>query len=104
MPIKIIITLLASVLSLAQCAHYDYSKPNLQQGNLLSKRNVHTLKLGMTKEDVAIRLGTSLIGSTFNNDRWDYVYTWQHKGILVEKKHVVIDFKNDRVVKIQYVI
>lgn len=62
-------------LSLSNCAVYDFSRRVVEQGNLLPQSKVERLKVGMSKNDVAILMGTSLLSPTFNNDRWDYAYT-----------------------------
>ncbi|MDA3914029.1 outer membrane protein assembly factor BamE [Oleiagrimonas sp.] len=55
-------------------------KPAVQQGNLLQKKTVDKLKIGMTKRQVAVLLGTPAITSPFNHDRWDYVNTMYMQG------------------------
>lgn len=60
-------------LSLSGC--YDYSRKFVQQGNLISAKKIQRLRLGMTKEDAAILMGTSLLSPTFDENRWDYAYT-----------------------------
>jgi outer membrane protein assembly factor BamE len=76
---RIIIFLLGIILTLTltQCASFDLSRRVAQQGNLLPQSTINRLKIGMTKNDVAILMGTSLLSPTFNNDRWDYAYTWR---------------------------
>lgn len=75
MRIRTILLSLAFILSLTNCASYDFSRRVVQQGNLLPPSKVERLKIGMSKEDTAILMGTSLLSPTFNNDRWDYAYT-----------------------------
>ncbi|CAM2820819.1 TmRNA-binding small protein A [Legionella worsleiensis] len=100
-----IITLLVSVilsLSLTQCASYDFAKRISQQGNLLPQSKVARLKIGMSKNDAAILMGTSLISPTFNNDRWDYAYTWRRGTGPMEIRNVVIYFKGNSIVRIEH--
>lgn len=70
---------------LTQCTSYDFARRVAQQGNLIPKSRVDRLKTGMSKENVAILMGTSLLSPTFNNDRWDYAYTWRrgHGNITI---------------------
>lgn len=76
---RIIVFLLGILftLTLTQCTSFDFARRVAQQGNLIPKAKVDRLKAGMSKNDVAILMGTSLLSPTFNNDRWDYAYTWR---------------------------
>ncbi|EHL29442.1 outer membrane protein assembly factor BamE [Legionella drancourtii] len=76
---RIIVFLLGVLftLTLTQCTSFDFARRVAQQGNLIPKAKVDRLKVGMSKNDVAILMGTSLLSPTFNNDRWDYAYTWR---------------------------
>lgn len=66
--------------SLLNCMPYDFSRRYVQQGNLLPAAKMTRLKVGMSKEDCAILMGTSLLSPMFNNDRWDYAYTFRDGG------------------------
>ena len=76
---RIIVVLLSILfsLTLTQCSSFDFARRISQQGNLLPKAKIDRLKVGMSKEDVAILMGTSMLSPTFNEDRWDYAYTWR---------------------------
>jgi outer membrane protein assembly factor BamE len=102
MQIKIILISALLALSLTGCTSFDFSRRVVQQGNLLSEATVGKLKQGMTKEEVAILLGTSLLSPTFDNQRWDYAYTWRRGSGSNKMRQVVIFFQNDRVVRIQH--
>jgi outer membrane protein assembly factor BamE len=88
------------MLSLTHCVSYDISKRVVQQGNLLPEKKIKHLKLGMSKEEVAVLMGTSLLSSTFNNNRWDYVYTWRKGSGSDAVRHVLIYFSNNLVTRI----
>lgn len=49
-------------------------RPDMQQGNLVTKEMVEQLHLGMTKLQVQFLLGVPLLRDMFHQDRWDYVY------------------------------
>lgn len=68
------IILALCAMQLCSCG-YDYSRRVVQQGNLLPQAKINRLKIGMSKEDVAILMGTSLLSPVFNENRWDYAYT-----------------------------
>lgn len=63
------------ILSITACNSYDFSRKVVQQGNLLPHAKISRLHLGMSKTDVEILMGSTLMAPTFNNDRWDYAYT-----------------------------
>ena len=89
------------MLLLTHCASYEYTKREVQQGNLLPEKKIKQLKRGMTKEEVAVLMGTSLLSPMFNNNRWDYVYTWRKGSGSDAIQHVIIYFANDRVIQIE---
>ncbi|OGV36587.1 MAG: RNA-binding protein [Legionellales bacterium RIFCSPHIGHO2_12_FULL_35_11] len=101
MQIKIIFIFISLVISLSSCTGFDYSRIRVQQGNLLSQSSIDRLHLGMIKEDAAILMGTSLMSPLFNNDRWDYAFTYQKMGKIRKTKNLVLYFKNNRLVKIE---
>lgn len=89
-------------LTLTQCVSYDFSRRITQQGNLLPMEKIERLKIGMSKDDVAILMGTSIISPTFNNDRWDYAYTWRRGSNALEIRHVSLYFSRGSLVHIEH--
>nr|WP_242602083.1 outer membrane protein assembly factor BamE [Legionella yabuuchiae] len=102
MRIRNILILLTSFLVLSSCASYDFQRRPVQQGNLLPESKLERLNIGMSKQDAAILMGTSLLSPVFNNDRWDYAYTWRKGNIASEVRNVSLYFKNDRLVRIEH--
>ncbi|MBY0545035.1 MAG: outer membrane protein assembly factor BamE [Gammaproteobacteria bacterium] len=71
--------------------------PSVQQGNIITAENVANLKLGMSEDDVQYALGEPVLQSTFNNDQWDYIYTYQPKDNgPVEEKRVSLFFNSQK--------
>lgn len=101
MRIRIILILVSITLYLSACTTYDYSKQYVQQGTLLTGEQFQRLRIRMSKEDVAILLGTSLISPVFQNNRWDYAYTWQKHGKMKCIRSVSLFFNNDRLERMQ---
>ena len=54
-------------------------KLDINQGNYLSQDMVDKLKVGQTKQQVRLALGTPLITNAFHDNRWDYVYRVQER-------------------------
>ena len=73
--------------------------PDVQQGNLLDKKNVDQLQPGMTKRQVLVLLGTPSVISPFDNDRWDYVSTFSHRGKPMTTRTLTLSFNNDTLVR-----
>lgn len=99
--IMIIISILLSC-TLTQCVSYDFSRRIVQQGNLIPSDKIERLKIGMSKEDVAILMGTSLLSPTFNNERWDYAYTWRRGTGNMEIRHAALYFSKGRLARIEH--
>ena len=102
MQIRFFFIAIALILSLTNCASYDFSRRVIQQGNLLPQATTDRLRIGMSKEDAAILVGTSLLSPTFNNDRWDYAYT-SHKGNRpMHIRNLSLYFSQGRLVRIEH--
>lgn len=72
----------------------------IQQGNVIDPAKVAQLKIGMSKEQVRYVMGTPILQSTFNDDKWDYVYTLRDHKHRYSYKHVGMVFKNNQLVSI----
>lgn len=94
-----LITLFFSLM-LTHCASYDFSRRVVEQGNLLPEQMIARIKIGMSKNDVAILTGSSLLSPTFNNDRWDYAYTFRKGNGSTQVRNLVLYFAQNRVVRI----
>jgi outer membrane protein assembly factor BamE len=101
MQLKAMLITIVLLLSLTSCAYYDFSRRIVQQGNQLPESKIQRLKIGMSKEDAAILMGTSLLNPTFNNDHWDYAYTWRKGNRLPKVSHLTLYFAHDRLSRIE---
>ena len=72
-----------------------------QQGNITTAKQCARLKLGMSKTEVAIVLGSPLINPTFNDNRWDYAFTWQKGESPLVLKRLSLYFSHDRLIAIK---
>lgn len=100
MRVKTIFMSIALTLSLSDCASYDFSRRTVEQGNMLPQTTVSRLKIGMSKNDAAILLGTSLLSPTFNNDRWDYAYTLRKGNGSLLLRNLTLYFSHGRLIRI----
>ena len=72
----------------------------VQQGNFLEKRNTDQLVTGMTKVQVRYLLGTPMMPTIFDNDRWDYLYYLKIGRKEPIQRQLTVYFKEDKVDKI----
>ena len=70
-------------------------KLDIPQGNVITQEMVDKLKPGMTRSQVRFVLGTPLVVDAFRDNRWDYAYTLQKGGKVVESRRVTILFDGD---------
>ena len=97
----------AAALSLAACATVEKYTPSwmgvyridINQGNYLSQDMVDKLKVGMTKQQVKLVLGTPLITSAFRDNRWDYVYEFERQGRMREHRNFTVWFAEDKLAR-----
>ena len=76
-------------------------RPDMVQGNFISKEQLERLKVGMDREEVKVILGTPLITSVMHPNRWDYVFAFKRGDTqLVEQRQVTIIFEKDLLSKI----
>ena len=77
--------LIISIVLLSACSNSPLSFPgvyrlDIPQGNLITQDQVDQLRPGLTKRQVNFIMGTPLIQDTFDQDRWDYIYSFQPGG------------------------
>ena len=69
---------------------------NIPQGNIITQDMVDQLRPGLTKRQVNFIMGTPLVKDTFNQDRWDYLYSFQPGGGERVQERLTIYFENDQ--------
>jgi outer membrane protein assembly factor BamE len=72
----------------------------VQQGNFLEKRNTDQLTTGMTKVQVRYLLGTPMMPTIFDADRWDYLYYLKIGRLKPMERQLTVYFKDDKVDRI----
>lgn len=71
-------------------------KIDVQQGNVVEQDMVTQLRKGMDKKKVQFIMGTPIIKDTFNDKRWDYVYTYEYGGGHTERRNLTLIFDQDQ--------
>ncbi|OXL16164.1 outer membrane protein assembly factor BamE [Polynucleobacter cosmopolitanus] len=76
-------------------------RPDMVQGNFISKEQLEKVKLGMDREEVKVVLGTPLITSVMHPNRWDYVFAFKRGDTqLVEQRQVTLIFEKELLIKV----
>lgn len=87
--------LMAASCSLSRISIPRVFKITIQQGNLISQEMIDQLKPGMTRTQVAFVMGEPVARNTFNEDRWDYIYTVVVPGVYSDEKRMSLYFENE---------
>lgn len=93
-----IIAALLLVLSLSACGLY-YHQP-IRQGNVLTPDQVAQLQPGMSKTQVHYLMGTALVESGFQHNRWDYVFYYRNTSAHVRQSKISLYFVNGKLTNI----
>jgi outer membrane protein assembly factor BamE len=75
-------------------------KIDINQGNFITQDLVEKLKVGQTKSQVRIILGTPLVADAFHANRWDYVYRFESGGRVLEERKFTVLFQDDKLTKL----
>jgi outer membrane protein assembly factor BamE len=100
------VMLIALAAGVGACSSFDratqgmadvltFYRPEIVQGNFVSKEQVAALQPGMTRLQVRDTLGTPLLTSVFHADRWDYVFTMKRRGVEAQSYRLTVFFKGD---------
>ena len=71
-------------------------KLTVQQGNVINQDMVDKLRPGMNRSQVAFIMGEPVVRNSFNNDRWDYVYTIELPGVYATTQTVSLYFVDEQ--------
>jgi outer membrane protein assembly factor BamE len=71
-------------------------RPDVHQGNIVTKEMVDQLRIGMTREQVRFMLGTPLMTSEFRKERVDYIYYLNPRSGPVQNRRLTLYFKDNR--------
>ncbi len=84
---------------LSGCALY---KPEIAQGNFVSREQAAALQPGMTRAQVMQVLGTPLLTDLFRADRWDYVFTLKNRsGVEPQRYNLALFFQGDALQRVE---
>ncbi len=78
-----------------------YYKLDVVQGVPFDPQPVLSIQPGMTRQQVALELGTPLLKSVFRENRWDYVYEIVRGGKIKQKTSLTVHFNGDVVSSVE---
>ena len=94
--------LFAAVVTVAGCSWaptWGVYKIDVNQGNFVTQDVAEKLRVGQTKSQVRVLLGTPLVADAFHANRWDYIYRFESSGRVRDDHRLTIHFEDDKVVK-----
>src|SRR5512135_789224 len=92
---RIQIVLISALLAACSSASLPTFKPykvEIRQGNLITQDMRAKLKLGMSQSQVKAVLGAPLINDAYHANRWDYFYSLEQQGKVVESQRLTLYF------------
>lgn len=92
-----LLSFLLAVVAVTGCSPY---KMDIRQGNLITPEMRERLRVGMSHNQVRALLGEPLVQDPFHPDRWDYVYTYEHRRVVQDKQRLTLYFTGDSVSRI----
>ena len=89
------------ILLITSCVY----RPDLQQGNLLNIENIDRIQIDMTKSQIKYLLGGPVVGTPYEENRWDYIYLYQPRMDTESNENsqrywLIVYFENEKVVRI----
>lgn len=76
-------------------------RPDIQQGNFISREMVAQLKEGMTRDQVRFVLGTPLLTDVFHSERWDYPFRMAKGNGEMTTSRLTLTFVDDKLARIE---
>jgi outer membrane protein assembly factor BamE len=73
---------------------------DIEQGNIVTQEMVDQLKPGMTRRQVRYVLGTPLLENSFNQSRWDYIYTLRNGYTTKQQSRLTVFFEGEQLTRL----
>lgn len=74
---------------------------DIQQGNVITQEMLDQLESGMERRKVRYILGTPMLTDTFNQDRWDYYYSYSEGGSTPVRRRISVFFDGDKLARVE---
>jgi outer membrane protein assembly factor BamE len=76
-------------------------RPEVVQGNFVSREMAQVLKIGMQRQEVRMILGTPLLSDIFHADRWDYLFTLKRTDGAQQQFRLSLFFKGEALTRVE---
>lgn len=76
-------------------------RPDVQQGNVITKDMVEQLRPGMSRDQVRFLLGTPMLTDIFHQDRWDYPYYLHRRSGETQIRKLSVVFADGKLVRFE---
>ena len=73
---------------------FDPYRPDIVQGNFISKEQLESIRPGMHRDQVKQIMGTPLLSDVFHANRWDYIFSYRRGETQEEEQRRVTLFFN----------
>ena len=84
-------------LFISACSLPGMHKIDIQQGNYIDDSRIQKLKVGQTKKEVQLILGTPVLQDPYHPDQWKYIYALYKSGTRLEQeRRLTVYFKDDK--------
>jgi outer membrane protein assembly factor BamE len=80
-------------------SHFGVYKLDVNQGNYVTVDQVDKLKVGQTRQQVRLVLGSPLLADPFHANRWDYPYEFTRQGRLLEHRQLTLYFVDEKLAR-----
>lgn len=99
-------TIATASLTLSACAGNPWWLPaahriTIQQGNLIDPQRLEAVTTGMPREQVRAALGSPVVDTPFDDDRWDYLFTQGPAGAAIPARRVSVFFSDGLVERVE---
>lgn len=96
--ILVLIVVLSGSLVMSACTAH---KIEIQQGNVVTEKQLGMLKVGMEPRQVLFIMGSPLLRDPFHPDQWDYFYRLEQRGEQQSQYRVTLFFQGERLTRIE---
>lgn len=97
---KKLVSIIFLFLILSSCSLFRVHKLDIEQGNMITQKNIDQLHKGMTTSEVKSIMGNPVLINVFTPNRLNYVYTYQKGYEKMTVKRVIVILEADRVQEI----
>lgn len=94
------ILLLIIILAITGCGKLRPYRVDVEQGNIIDRNDIVKLHTGLDKTQVETILGDPLLNDVLDSNTWIYAYTKQINGGKITKERLILEFKNNKLIKI----